>query len=54
VTVGELVTILQAQDQKKRVVAADRDGAGPSADIEFVDQRVDSKGEPLITIWVHR
>ena len=53
-TVAELIKLLQAQDQKKRVVAADRDGAGPSADIDFVDQRVDSKGEPLITIWVHR
>jgi hypothetical protein len=54
VTVSELIVLLQAQDGKKRVVAADRDGAGPAADIEFIDQRVDNKGEPLITIWVHR
>lgn len=53
-TVGELIALLRRQDDKKRVVAADRDGAGPAADIEFIDQRVDNKGEPLITIWVHR
>ena len=51
-TVAELIKLLQAQDEKKRVVVADRDGAGKAVNIEFVDQRVE-KGEPLITIWVH-
>lgn len=52
-TVSELVEILQRLDQDKRVVVADHDGAGPSEDIEFVDQRVD-KGENVIAIWIHR
>ncbi len=52
-TVAELIKLLQEQDEKKRVVAADRDGAGPVADIEFIDQRVE-KGEPVIALWVHR
>ena len=52
-TVGELVAQLQKLDQDKRVVVADRDGAGPVADIEFVDQRVD-KGENVIALWVHQ
>ena len=51
-TVLELIEILQAQDQNKRVVVADTDGAGPAEDIEFVDQRVQS-GEAVITIWIH-
>jgi hypothetical protein len=52
-TVEELIKELQTQDPKKRVVAADRDGSGPIADIDFVDQRVE-KGEKVIAIWVHR
>jgi hypothetical protein len=52
-TVTELVDILTRMDGSKRVVVADTDGAGPAADVEFVDQRVD-KGEPVITIWVHQ
>ena len=52
-TVAELIKLLQAQDEKKRVVVADRDGAGPAVDVEFVDQRVE-KGEPIIAIWVHQ
>jgi hypothetical protein len=54
VTVGELVKLLQVQDEKKRVVVADRDGAGRvSEDIDFVDQRVE-RGEPVIALWIHR
>ena len=52
-TVTELIEVLSKMDGSKRVVVADTDGAGPSADVEFVDQRVD-KGEPVITIWVHK
>jgi hypothetical protein len=52
-TVGELVAYLQSQDQDKRVVAADRDGAGPAEDIEFADQRVE-KGENIIALWYHK
>jgi hypothetical protein len=52
-TVKELVEILQKLDQGKRVVVADHDGAGPAEDIEFVDQRV-VKGEPVVSIWMHR
>ena len=53
-TAGELIALLQKQDEKKRVVVADRDGAGRVAlDIEFVDQRVE-RGEPVIAIWMHR
>ena len=52
-TVAELIKLLQAQDEKKRVVAADRDGAGPSEDIDFVDQRVE-RGEPVIALWYHK
>jgi hypothetical protein len=51
-TVGELIEQLQRQDQDKRVVVADTDGAGPVADIQFVDQRNEA-GENVITIWVH-
>lgn len=51
-TVGELILLLSAQDEKKRVVVADTDGAGGHEDIEFVDQRVD-KGENVIAIWFH-
>ena len=51
-TVRELIDLLQKQDEKKRVVVADRDGAGPIADVEFIDQRVD-RGELVITIWCH-
>ena len=52
-TVGELVALLERQDQNKRVVVSDTDGAGRKpADIEFIDQRND-KGENVITIWVH-
>jgi len=53
VTTEELIKLLQAQDGKKRVVAADRDGAGPAEDIDFVDQRVE-RGEPVIAIWYHK
>lgn len=52
-TVAELIKILERQDQNKRVVCADRDGAGTSDDVENVDQRVD-KGEPVIAIWYYR
>ena len=52
-TVGELIKLLQAQDDKKRVVVADRDGAGPAEDVDFVDQRVE-KGEAVIAIWIHQ
>jgi len=53
-TVSELIVILQRQDPKKRVVVADTDGAGhTAADVEFVDQRV-AKGEPVISIWIHK
>ena len=52
-TVDELVKALQKQDQNKRVVVADRDGAGPSQDVHFIDQRV-AKGEQVITIWYHK
>lgn len=53
-TVGELIVLLQQQDENKRVVVADRDGAGrTAADIEFVDQRVE-KGKPVIAVWIHR
>ncbi len=52
-TVAELIEHLQQQDQKKRVVVADADGAGPAEDVTSVDQRVD-KGEPVIAIWIHR
>lgn len=51
-TVEEMITELQRHDPKKRVVVADRDGAGGHEDIEFVDQRVD-RGENVITIWFH-
>lgn len=51
-TVGELMLLLSDHDDDKRVVVADTDGAGPMADVEFVDQRND-KGENLIVIWVH-
>jgi hypothetical protein len=54
VTVGELILLLEQQDDKKRVVVSDTDGAGRQAlDVEFIDQRVD-RGENVITIWVHR
>jgi hypothetical protein len=52
-TVAELVEALKHQDQSKRVVIADRDGAGDAEDVEYVDQRVE-KGEPVITIWYHK
>jgi hypothetical protein len=52
-TVGELIVLLQRQDENKRVVVADTDGAGLSEDVEFVDQRTE-KGEPLIAIWYHK
>jgi hypothetical protein len=52
-TVGELIVWLQKHDDKKRVVVADRDGAGTADDIEFVDQRVE-KGENVIALWYHR
>jgi hypothetical protein len=52
-TVSDLIAALEKMDGNKRVVVADTDGAGPIADVEFVDQRVD-KGQPVITIWVHR
>jgi hypothetical protein len=51
-TVKELIEELQRHDEKKRVVVADRDGAGGHENIEFVDQRVDH-GENVITIWFH-
>jgi hypothetical protein len=51
-TVGELLDLLSLQDENKRVVVADTDGAGPAADVEFVDQR-NEKGENVICIWVH-
>jgi hypothetical protein len=51
-TVGELIDALSLQDENKRVVVADTDGAGPAHDVEFVDQR-NEKGENVITIWVH-
>lgn len=51
--VEELVAEMLKQDQKKRVVVSDTDGAGRQAvDIEFIDQRND-KGENVITIWIH-
>jgi len=53
VTVAELVAALQRQDQHKRVVVADRDGASKAEDVEFVDQRVE-KGEQVIAIWYHK
>jgi hypothetical protein len=53
VTVAELVEYLQRQDQNKRVVVADRDGASHAEDVEFVDQRVD-RGEQVIAIWYHK
>lgn len=49
-TVKELIAELQRHDEHKRVVVADRDGAGGHENIEFVDQRVD-RGENVITIW---
>jgi hypothetical protein len=52
-TVEELVKLLQRQDQSKRVVVADRDGAGPAEDVEFIDQRIE-KAEPVIAIWYHK
>ena len=52
-TVAELVEELSRQDQNKRVVVADTDGAGGHVDVEFVDQRVD-KGENVITIWINK
>lgn len=52
-TVGQLIELLQAQDKKKRVVVADRDGAGPAEDIDFVDQRVE-RGEAVISVWYHK
>jgi hypothetical protein len=53
-TVGELIKLLQAQDDKKRVVVADRDGTGRVAvNLDFVDQRIE-KGEPVIALWLHR
>ena len=52
-TVGELIELLEAQDEKKRVVVSDTDSAGGYVDVEFVDQRND-KGENLITIWIHK
>lgn len=48
--VSELIELLSQQDESKRVVVADNDGAGPPHDIEFIDQRND-KGENVITIW---
>jgi hypothetical protein len=51
-TVKELIDELKRHDEKKRVVVADRDGAGGHENIEFVDQRVD-RGENVITIWFH-
>ena len=52
-TVGELIKLLQRQDENKRVVVADRDGASRAEDVEFVDQRVD-RGENVISIWYHK
>jgi len=52
-TVAELIVLLQKQDENKRVVVADRDGAGTAEDIEFVDQRVE-KGIHVIAIWYHK
>jgi hypothetical protein len=52
-TVAELVKVLMYHDQNKRVVVADRDGAGKAEDIENVDQRVE-KGEAVITLWYHK
>jgi hypothetical protein len=51
-TVGELIDALSLQDENKRVMVADTDGAGPASDVEFVDQR-NEKGENVICIWVH-
>lgn len=50
-TVGELIQLLLDQDEKKRVVVADNDGAGREPrDIEFIDQRND-RGENVVTLW---
>lgn len=49
-TVEELIALLERQDKSKRVVVADRDGAGGHEDVEFVDQRKD-KGEDVVAIW---
>ena len=48
-TVAELIELLLVQDQNKRVVVADRDGAGTADDVEFIDQRMDGP-EPVISI----
>jgi len=54
VTVAELIAALQRHDQNKRVVVADQDGAGRTAeDVEFVDQR-NERGEAVIAIWYHK
>ena len=52
-TVAELVELLLVQDQNKRVVVADRDGAGSADDVEFIDQRM-QKAEPVVAIWYHK
>jgi len=49
-TVKEMIIILQRQDENKRVVVVDADGAGPTTDVKIVDQRV-NKGENVIAIW---
>jgi len=54
VTVNELIEALKTLDPNKRVVVADRDGAGRIAeDIQYVDQRVE-KGENVIALWYHK
>lgn len=51
-TVAQLIAELQKMEVGKRVVVADRDGAGGHEDIEFIDKRVD-KGEDVVAIWFH-
>ena len=51
-TVEQLIAALQRQQPHKRVVVADRDGAGGHEDIEFIDERAD-EGEDVIAIWFH-
>jgi len=51
-TVKELIEQLQRQSPDKRVVVADRDGAGGHENIEFIDERND-RGEDVVAIWFH-
>lgn len=52
-TVAQLVAYLQKQDQDKRVVVVDQDGAGHAEDVQNVDQR-NEKGEDVIAIWYNQ